>query len=179
MLGAESSGGRGWGFCAGGGIGSLIEGRGTSHCVGIGGTGGTSVSCGNDTAKGLMREKASDILSEFLHSTGDLIAMMLVGEVGTLSKEVGDAGAEETRLIALVCGKTVMPHLLTGRAGAGVNSGEPGSDGEGGGGRIATLADIWRTGERGRLSKRSLARFGGVVKRGALNETAEPSVVVY
>lgn len=99
--------------------------------------GGTSVPSGNETTNGLMKENGSEILFEFLRSTGDLMAMMLVGDMG---EEFGDAGAEDTRLIVLVWGNTVMPHLLTGRTGAGVN--KAGVTGEGGGGgRTATSGD--------------------------------------
>ena len=104
-----------------GGIGSRIEGTG-GVCVEIEGTGRTSVSCGLETVNGLIRENASENL-ESLHSTGDLIAMMLVGETGALPKEVGDGGAEDTRLSVLSCGKTDTPHLLVGRTGSGVSSG--------------------------------------------------------
>lgn len=100
----------------------------------FGGTGGgTSIPCGNEAINGLISESASEILLESLRSTGDLIAMMLVGEAGGVSRKIGDEGAEDIRLIALSCGKTVMPHLLVGRASAGVSSGgvigEHGSDG--------------------------------------------------
>lgn len=106
-------------------------------CVRIGGASGSSVSCGNDIVNGVIKENTSEILFESLHSSGDFIAIMLVGETGVLSKEIGDEGAEDTRLITLFSGKTAIPHLLTGRAGAGVSSGVTGdfrSDGEGGGG---------------------------------------------
>ena len=124
---------------AAGEIGGLTEGT-----RGIAGTGGTSFSCGNETA-------------ESLRSTGDLIAIMLVGETCVLSREIGDEGAEDTRPTTLSRGKTVIPHLLVGRTGAGVNSsgviGETGSNGRGGGdSRIAASADPLRSGEEGRLS---------------------------
>jgi hypothetical protein len=123
----------------------LIEGSG-GICVEIGGTGGMFVSCGNETANEFIRENTLDALPESLHSTGDLIAMILVGEVGELSKEIGDEGAEDTRLITLFCGKIAIPHLLVGRIGAGVNNGGVtggfGSGGGGGGsGRIAASVD--------------------------------------
>lgn len=128
----------------GGTVGS-IEGSG-GICVGIGGTGRIPVSCGNETANEFIRENALDVLPESLHSTGDLIAMILEGEAGELSKEIGDEGAEDTRLITVFCGKTAIPHLLAGRTGAGVNNGGVtgglGSGGGGGGsGRIAASAD--------------------------------------
>lgn len=120
-------------------VGGVIEGTG-GVCLWIGGTGGTSVSCGNETVNGVIKESASEILFESLRSTGDFIAVILMGEAGALSKGIGDEGAEDTRLITLFWGKTIMPHLLTGRTGAGVNSGgvtgEVGSDGGGGSGRI-------------------------------------------
>ena len=140
MIGTFGTGGKETGT---GGIRSVIEGGGSTH-AGIGGTGGVSDSFGNATAKGVMRERGSEILS--LRSTGDLMAMMLVGEMGELLKTIGDTGAEDTRLIVLVCGKIVIPHLLAGRRGAGLNragvTGDFGSGGEGeGGGRVVTLAD--------------------------------------
>ena len=106
-------------------------------CVRIGGASGSSVSCGNEIVNGVIKENTSEILFESLHSSGDFMAIMLVGETGVLSKEIGDEDAEDTRLITLFSGKTAIPHLLTGRAGAGVSSGVTGdfrSDGEGGGG---------------------------------------------
>ena len=116
-----------------GGIRSVIQGGGSTHS-GSGGTGGGSDSCGNATAKGVMKARGSEILFESLRSTGDLIAMMLVGEIGELLKVIGDAGAEDTRLIVLDCGKIIIPHLLAGRRGAGLNrtgvTGDFGSDGE-------------------------------------------------
>jgi len=101
---------------------------------------------------GLTRETA-----ESLRSTGDLIAIILVGETGAVSREIGDEGAEDTRPTTPSRGKTVIPHLLVGRIGAGVNSsgvvGENGSNGRGGrDGRIVASADPWRGGEEGRLS---------------------------
>ena len=82
------------------------------------------------------------------------MAMMLVGEMGELLKTIGDRGAEDTRLIGLVCGNIVIPHLLAGRRGAGLNrAGVIGDFGSGdGGGRIAVSAGSRRTGEEGRLS---------------------------
>jgi len=123
--------------------GGLIE--------GIGGTDGTFVSCGNEATNGLTRENPSDNPFESLHSTGDLTATMLAGE---LTKEIGDEGAEDTHLITLFCGKTVIPHLLTGRMGAGVNKGCIIGEVESGGeaGWIATSTDSRWTGEEGRLS---------------------------
>ena len=122
--GAESSGA--------GGSGGFIEGVG-GISLGIGGTDGTSIPCGDEAMNGLIRENASDSLFESLRSTGDLTAVVFVGEKIALSKEIGDEGAEDTGLIILSCGKTVIPHLLTERMGAGVNrgcvSGEVGSDG--------------------------------------------------
>jgi len=162
-----------------GGIRSVIEGGGTTH-AGIRGTGGASDS-GNPTAKGVMRERGS----ETLRSTGDLIAMVLVGEMGELLKTSGDTGAEDTRLIVLVCGNIVIPHLLAGRSGAGLSragvTGDFGSGGEGeGGDRIVTSAGSGRTGEEGRLRAQSLVRCGGgVVNGGAPIELGELSVVVY
>jgi len=127
-----------------GGIRSVIQGGGSTH-AGIGGTGGAFDSSGNATVRGVMRERGSEILFESLCSTGDLIAMMLVREMGELLKLIGDAGAEDTRLIVLVCGKIVIPHLLAGRRGAGLNRagviGEFASAGEEEeGGRIVTSA---------------------------------------
>lgn len=116
-----------------GGIGTRIEGTGGA-CVGIEERGETSVSCDHEIVNGLIKENASEIL-ESLHSTGDLIAMMLVGEGGTLPKETGDGGAEDTRLSALSCGKTDIPHLLVGRTGSGVSSGGV-TGGLGSGGRV-------------------------------------------
>ena len=79
---AESSGvgtgGRGVVF---GGIIGVIE-RAEGVCAKV--KGGTSITCGNEAISGLMRENASEILLESVHSTGDLIAMMLVGENGGL-----------------------------------------------------------------------------------------------
>ena len=119
-----------------GGVGGVV-------CVGVEGAGGTFLSCGNETVSGVIKENASEVLFGSFRSTGDFIAMMLVGEAGPLSKRIGDEGAEDTRLIALFSGKTVIPHLLAGRAGAGVDNGgvteEFRSGGGGGGsGRIAT-----------------------------------------
>lgn len=124
------------------GVGSFIKGTG-GVCARIGGRGGTSFSCGNEGANALINENASEILLESLHSTGDLIAMILVGEGRALSKAIGDEGAEDTRLIVLSCGKTETPHLLVGRSGAGVSSGgEIGELGDiGGGCRVAISAD--------------------------------------
>jgi hypothetical protein len=101
---------------------------------GIGGVGGRSASCGKEAVNGLKSENLSEPLREPLHSTGDLIAIILVGELGPSLKETGDEGADETRLITLFCGKTIIPHLLTGRTGDGVNnSGVTGEGGPGGG----------------------------------------------
>ena len=63
------------------GIGGLVEGTG-GICSRIGGTGGTSASFRNEDVNGVIRENASEILLESLHSLGDLIAMMLVAEGG-------------------------------------------------------------------------------------------------
>jgi hypothetical protein len=127
-------GGRELGF---GEIGGVIEGTG-GICV----RDGTSITRGNAAVNGLKRENVSENLLEPAHSTGDLIAVMLAGEAGELSTKTGDEGAEDTRLIALFCGKTVMPHLLVGRAGAGVSSGgvtgEPGSNGGEGSGTASS-----------------------------------------
>lgn len=84
--------------------------------------GGTS-SCDEGAIKGLRRENVSEILRESLRSTGDFMAMMLVRDVGPSSKEIGDCGTEDVCPMSLLCGKTIMPHLLTGRIGTGVNSG--------------------------------------------------------
>ena len=128
-----------------GGIRALTERGGTTH-AGIGGTGGASVSPGNGTTNGVIKENMSEILFEFLHSTGDLIAMMLEGEKGGLLKTIGEAGADGTGLIGFCFGNIVIPHLLGRRTGGGLSragvSGELGLDGEGeGSGRIATSAD--------------------------------------
>ena len=139
MSSGFGGGDRGQGFC---GIGGLIEGTG-GICFGIEGTGGRALSRGNEAVNGLASEHASGIFLESPHSSGDLIAIMLVGELGALS-EIGDDGAEDTRLIALLSGNTVIPHLLVGRAGAGVSrggvTGETGSDG--GGVRVASSTDF-------------------------------------
>jgi len=137
-----------------GGIRGLIKGTGGIHAGGIGGTGGTSR---GEAVNGVIREYISESLFESPRSTGDLIAMILVGEMGASSKEIGEDGAEDTRLMTLSCGNTDIPHLLAGRAGAGVNSGgvtgELASDGgEGGGDRVVVSAGSCRVGEVGRLS---------------------------
>ena len=139
---------------AAGEIRGLIEGTTGGISIGIAGTGGTSR--GIETVNGVIRETAESLF-ESLCSTGDLIAIMLVEETGTLSEEIGDEGTEDTRLLILSCGKTDIPHLLAGRTGAGVNSGgvagETGSDGGGrGDGRIATSADSLWSDEDGRLN---------------------------
>ena len=149
-------------------------------CVRVEGRGGISIICGNKVVNGLIRKNASEILLKSLRSAGVLMVAALVGEAGELSKEAGDEGVEDTRLIALFCGKTVMPHLLVGRTGAGISdcgvTGELGSDGGVGGTTMST--DFSRTGEVERLRAWSLAKFGGVVDSNACEKPTEVSVVV-
>lgn len=142
ILGAVSSGvGTGGRALRFGGIGGAVEGTG-GVCVRVEGRDEISITHGNEAENGLMRGNASEILLESLHSTGDLIAIMLPGEAGQLSRKTGDEGADEARLIVLFGGKTVMPHLLVGRTGTGVSSGgvtgEFGSDGGEGSGTAAS-----------------------------------------
>ena len=93
-------------------------------------------------------------LCEFLHSTGGLIVIMLVGETRMLPEEIGDKGSEDTRLVTLLCRKTVIPYLL------------------------AVSADSRRNDGVGRLSVWSLASSGRVIKGVVCNEVVEVSVVV-
>jgi hypothetical protein len=161
------------GVVAAGGVGGLIEGTGEVSVRVV------SDPCGNETVNGLIRGTA-ECLFKSLCSTGDLVAIMLAGETGALSNEIGDEGAEDTRLITLSFGKTVIPHLLVGRTGAGVNSGgvvgETGS--VGGDGRITASADSLWSGEEGGLSVQSPVGLGGVVRGVVPNEVVGASVVL-
>lgn len=103
-------------------------------CVRVEGRNETSITCGSEATNGFIRENASEILFESFRPTG------LVGEAGELLTKVGDEGAEDIRLITLFCGKTAIPHLLTGRTGAGVRSG--GVTGESGLDETAAPADF-------------------------------------